>query len=62
MAFVVSQDPNDKIASTITPFWDMYSKGSTIMVFNQTVDDLPDIHVDTVDPSMLERCRYVLFT
>ncbi|KAE9408460.1 alpha/beta-hydrolase [Gymnopus androsaceus JB14] len=58
LSFVVSQDPNDKIAPTITPFWDMYSNGSTVMVFNQTVDDLPDIHVDTADASQLERCSF----
>jgi len=59
MAFVDSQDPNDKIAPTITPFWDKYSNGSTVMVFNQTADGTsPDIHVDTADASQLERCRF----
>ncbi|KAE9408455.1 alpha/beta-hydrolase [Gymnopus androsaceus JB14] len=58
LSFVVSQDPNDKVLPTITPFWDKYSNGSTVMVFNQTVDDLPDIHVDTADASQLERCSF----
>ncbi|KAE9408462.1 alpha/beta-hydrolase [Gymnopus androsaceus JB14] len=58
MAFVVSQDPNDKIVPTITPSWDMYSNGSTVMVFNQTVDDLPDVHAVTADASQLERCSF----
>ncbi|KAE9408457.1 alpha/beta-hydrolase [Gymnopus androsaceus JB14] len=58
MSFVVSQDPNDKIAPTITPSWDMYSNGSTVMVFNQTADDLPDVHADTADATQLERCSF----
>ncbi|KAE9408465.1 alpha/beta-hydrolase, partial [Gymnopus androsaceus JB14] len=59
MAFVVSQDPNDQIVPTITPYWDMYSNDSTVMVFNQTADGTsPDIHVDNADASQLERCRF----
>ncbi|KAE9408456.1 alpha/beta-hydrolase [Gymnopus androsaceus JB14] len=59
MAFVVSQDPNDQIVPTITPYWDMYSNSSVVMVFNQTADGTsPDIHVDNADASQLERCRF----
>jgi carboxylesterase type B len=62
MAFVVSQDPNDKIAPTITPSWELYSEGNTEMLFNQTVDNQPDIQVIPVDNGQvngqLERCSF----
>ncbi|KAJ4480045.1 Alpha/Beta hydrolase protein [Lentinula aciculospora] len=58
MSFVVSQDPNDKIISTITPSWDLYSEGNTEMIFNRTVDYQPDIHANNTDSGLLERCDY----
>ncbi|KAJ3921731.1 Alpha/Beta hydrolase protein [Lentinula edodes] len=57
MSFVVSQDPNDKIYTTITPSWNLYSKGNTEMIFNRTVDYQPDIHVNSTDSGLLERCN-----
>ncbi|KAJ4480046.1 Alpha/Beta hydrolase protein [Lentinula aciculospora] len=58
MSFVVSQDPNDKISSTITPFWKLYSEGNTEMIFNRTVNAQPDIHVDNIGTDLLERCNF----
>ncbi|KAJ3887754.1 Alpha/Beta hydrolase protein [Lentinula edodes] len=58
MSFVVSQDPNDKIYTTITPSWNLYSKGNTEMIFNRTVDYQPDIHVSSTDNGLLERCNF----
>ncbi|KAF8824920.1 hypothetical protein HHX47_DHR7000404, partial [Lentinula edodes] len=58
MSFVVSQDPNDKIYTTITPSWNLYSKGNTEMIFNRTVDYQPDIHVNSTDSGLLERCNF----
>ncbi|KAJ3934689.1 MAG: Alpha/Beta hydrolase protein [Lentinula lateritia] len=57
MSFVVSQDPNDKIYTTITPSWNLYSEGNTEMIFNRTVDYQPDIHVSSTDNGLLERCK-----
>lgn len=57
MSFVVSQDPNEKIAQTITPVWDLYSKSNTEMVFNKTIDNQTDIHVDSTANALLERCK-----
>ncbi|KAJ4478531.1 Alpha/Beta hydrolase protein [Lentinula lateritia] len=58
MSFVVSQDPNEKIAQTITPVWDLYSKSNTEMVFNKTIDNQTDIHVDSTANALLERCKF----
>jgi len=59
MSFIVSQNPNDKISPTITPSWDVYSlKNKTEMLFNQTIDDLPDVHTDITDDGLLERCSF----
>ncbi|KAJ3905868.1 Alpha/Beta hydrolase protein [Lentinula edodes] len=62
MSFVVSQDPNDKIYTTITPSWNLYSKGNTEMIFNRTVDYQPDIHVNSTDSGLLERCNLIIGT
>ncbi|KAJ3852551.1 Alpha/Beta hydrolase protein [Lentinula lateritia] len=62
MSFVVSQDPNDKIYTTITPSWNLYSKGNTEMIFNRTVDYRPDIHVNSTDNGLLERCNLIIGT
>ncbi|KIK62492.1 hypothetical protein GYMLUDRAFT_41945 [Collybiopsis luxurians FD-317 M1] len=58
LSFVVSQNPNDKIASTITPQWNLYSEGQPEMVFNMTTNDLPDVHVTTTNTALLERCSF----
>ncbi|KAJ3754100.1 Alpha/Beta hydrolase protein [Lentinula raphanica] len=57
MAFVISQDPNDKTAPTLTPHWNLYSQGETEMVFNRTVNGQPDVRVNSTDQSLLERCN-----
>ncbi|KAJ3970094.1 Alpha/Beta hydrolase protein [Lentinula raphanica] len=57
MAFVISQDPNDKIAPTLTPHWNLYSQGETEMIFNRTVNGQPDVRVNSTDQSLLERCN-----
>ncbi|KAF8824921.1 hypothetical protein HHX47_DHR7000292 [Lentinula edodes] len=58
MSFVVSQDPNEKIAQTITPVWDLYSKNNIEMVFNKTIDNQTDVHVDSTANALLERCKF----
>ncbi|KAJ3990187.1 alpha/beta-hydrolase [Lentinula detonsa] len=58
MSFVVSQNPNEKINSTITPSWNLYSQGDTEMVFNRTVDGQPDVHVNTTNQELLQRCNF----
>ncbi|KAJ3995089.1 Alpha/Beta hydrolase protein [Lentinula boryana] len=61
MSFVVSQNPNEKINSTITPFWNLYSQGDTEMVFNRTVDGQPDVHVNTTNQDLLRRCEWNVY-
>ncbi|KAJ3732159.1 Alpha/Beta hydrolase protein [Lentinula guzmanii] len=58
MSFVVSQDPNDKIDTTITPSWNLYSEDNTEMIFNQTTDYQPDIHINSTDSGLLQRCSF----
>ncbi|KAJ3828451.1 Alpha/Beta hydrolase protein [Lentinula raphanica] len=58
MAFIVSQNPNDKLNQTSTPFWAPYSINKTEMIFNKTADDQVDIHVNTTSDYLLERCRF----
>ncbi|GAW07783.1 cephalosporin esterase [Lentinula edodes] len=58
MSFVISQDPNDKLSPTITPSWNIYSQGNTEMIFNKTVDDQPDVNVNSTDNDLLERCNF----
>jgi hypothetical protein len=57
MAFVVSQNPNDKIAPTVTPPWELYSEANTEMVFNKTFDNKTNVHVNSIDNSQLSRCK-----
>ncbi|KAL0578556.1 hypothetical protein V5O48_003457 [Marasmius crinis-equi] len=57
--FAISLDPNAKVdPSNITPKWDLYSTDNTEMVFNKTAENLPDIHADTTNEALLERCRF----
>ncbi|KAJ3905867.1 Alpha/Beta hydrolase protein [Lentinula edodes] len=58
MSFVISQDPNDKLSPTITPSWNIYSQGNTEMIFNKTVDEQPDVNVNSTDNDLLERCNF----
>ncbi|KAJ3970091.1 alpha beta-hydrolase [Lentinula raphanica] len=59
MAFIVSQNPNDKLNETIaTPAWAPYSINRTEMVFNKTGDDEVDIHAKSTEDELLERCRF----
>ncbi|KAF9064189.1 Alpha/Beta hydrolase protein [Rhodocollybia butyracea] len=58
MAFVVSQNPNDKVAPTITPSWELYSVANTEMLFNRTVGDEPDIQATPIPNDQLSRCNF----
>ncbi|KAJ3990189.1 alpha/beta-hydrolase [Lentinula detonsa] len=58
LSFVVSQNPNEKIAPTITPYWERYARGNTEMVFNQTESNQTDIHDNTTSKYLLERCKF----
>ncbi|KAF5345008.1 hypothetical protein D9757_013981 [Collybiopsis confluens] len=58
LAFVVSQDPNDKIVPTLTPQWNLYSDGNTEVVFNKTAGGLPNLFLSTTDSGLLERCDF----
>ncbi|KAF9064636.1 Alpha/Beta hydrolase protein [Rhodocollybia butyracea] len=58
MAFVVSQNPNDMIAPTITPSWKLYSEDNTQMLFNKTADNKTNIQVTPIDNAQLSRCDF----
>ncbi|KAF9060479.1 Alpha/Beta hydrolase protein [Rhodocollybia butyracea] len=58
MAFVVSQNPNGKIAPTITPSWELYSKAHTENLFNKTVTNEADVRATPIDDVQLSRCRF----
>jgi len=58
LSFVVAQNPNDKIDPTITPAWNLYSEGRMEMVFNQTVNNLPNVHTIITDDGLVERCNF----
>jgi len=57
-SFIVSLDPNHKIYPTITPAWDVYSEGKMEMIFNQTVNDIPNVHPITTNDGLIERCSF----
>ncbi|KAF9064188.1 Alpha/Beta hydrolase protein [Rhodocollybia butyracea] len=58
LAFVVSQNPNDKIVPTITPSWELYSEANTEILFNQTVGNEPDVQVTPIPNGQLSRCNF----
>ncbi|KAJ3841175.1 Alpha/Beta hydrolase protein [Lentinula raphanica] len=61
MSFVISQNPNDKLAPSedITPPWLMFSTAGTEMVFNKTAaGNGTDIHQAPVNAGLLERCSF----
>ncbi|KAF9060481.1 Alpha/Beta hydrolase protein [Rhodocollybia butyracea] len=58
MAFVVSQNPNGKVAPTITPSWERYSKAHTEIIFNKTVTNEPDVRATPIDNGQLSRCGF----
>ncbi|KAJ3743975.1 Alpha/Beta hydrolase protein [Lentinula detonsa] len=61
LSFVISQDPNDKLAPSedITPPWLMFPITETEMVFNKTaIGNGTDIHPVRVNNELLERCSF----
>ncbi|KAF5353757.1 hypothetical protein D9757_012936, partial [Collybiopsis confluens] len=58
LSFVINQNPNNKIDSTITPQWNLYSRDQTEMVFNVTAGNVADVHVATTDAALIERCNF----
>ncbi|KAK1234058.1 hypothetical protein PQX77_002752, partial [Marasmius sp. AFHP31] len=59
VSFAISLDPNVKVdPSNITPQWDLYSLSNDEMVFNKTVDDLPDIRPIETNKDLLARCSF----
>ncbi|KAJ8083136.1 hypothetical protein AAF712_007218 [Marasmius tenuissimus] len=58
VSFAISLDPNVKVdPSSITPQWDLYDGSAKKMVFNKTVDDLPDIRLVETNKDLLTRCN-----
>ncbi|KAK1221636.1 hypothetical protein PQX77_015551 [Marasmius sp. AFHP31] len=59
ISFAISLDPNDKVdPSTITPQWDLYDLANNKMMFNKTVDDLPDVRLVGTSEGLLARCSF----
>ncbi|KAL0065737.1 hypothetical protein AAF712_007220 [Marasmius tenuissimus] len=59
ISFAISLNPNVKVdPSTITPQWDLYDLANNKMMFNKTVDDLPDIRLVGTSEDFLERCSF----
>ncbi|KAK1234053.1 hypothetical protein PQX77_002747 [Marasmius sp. AFHP31] len=59
VSFAVSLDPNVKVdPSNITPQWDQYNLAGDEMVFNRTIDDLPDVRLVETRKDLLARCSF----
>ncbi|KAJ8083149.1 hypothetical protein PM082_009018 [Marasmius tenuissimus] len=58
-SFAISLDPNVKVdPSNITPQWNLHDISIDKMVFNKTVDNLPDVRPVKTDKDLLARCSF----
>ncbi|KAK1229858.1 hypothetical protein PQX77_007076 [Marasmius sp. AFHP31] len=59
VSFAISLDPNAKVdPSNITPQWDLHDISTDRMVFNKTVDNLPDVRLVGTNKDLLARCSF----
>ena len=61
MSLAKYYDVNTKFDPTnITPYWDKYDIGNTEMLFNRTEAGVPVVLPIKTDPSLFQRCAYVV--